>query len=349
MRRRPLVIVKDMLAGFFADDALTRAAGIAYFALFSAGPILFIATGLAGLVFGRDAVADAIHAEISGMIGREAAETVRELTRRALGESEGGTTLLIGLVTLLFTASGAFGALQSALNAIWKVPADETATMAETLTGFVRAKAAAIGLVGATGFLLVVSLLASAALSAFGTWLGDRAPGLPLLLMLANTALSLAVLTALFAAIYKVLPDRPLAWRDVIVGAAATAVLFTLGKSAIGYYIGSAGVAERFGAAGTVAVVLVWLYYSSAIFLLGAEFTRAWSAKEVADPEVAIARRTLGRPAPDARPPQSAGGRALLIALGAVLLAVRAVQRASRRRQAKTSSETTPSRPQAIT
>ena len=286
---RAVEILKDMFSGFVADDALTRAAGIAYFTLFSLGPLLFIASGVAGLVFGEAEVNTAIRQQAAAMLGDEAAGTVTQMAQGALGEARGGLAVLIGVVTLILTASGAFGALQGALNAVWKVEMPATSGATSAVTAFLKAKAAALGLVGTTGFLLLVSLAASAAVSAFGTWLTGLSPALEAVVHIINIVVSLAVITLLFAAIYKILPDRRLAWRDVFVGAFCTAVLFTLGKTLIGFYIGTVGVAKGFGAAGTLVVILLWIYYSAVIFLLGAEFTRAWSGKEAAKPEDVVA------------------------------------------------------------
>ena len=287
--RRPFDILQDMFTGFIADDCLTRAAGIAYFTLFSLGPLLFIATGVAGLVFGDAEVNAALAEQASELLGADAARTVTELAQGALGEARGGVALAIGLGTLLLTASGAFGALQTALNAVWKVEMPEAVGTSAAVTAFLKAKAAALGLVATTGFLLLVSLAASAAVTAFGAWLTNQSPALEAVVHLINIAASLGVTTLLFAAIYKVLPDRRLHWRDVLMGAFCTALLFTLGKTLIGFYIGTAGVARGFGAAGTLVVILVWIYYSAVIFLLGAEFTRAWSGKEAAKPEDVVA------------------------------------------------------------
>jgi len=287
--RRAIEILQDMVSGFIADDALTRAGGIAYFTLFSLGPLLFIATGVAGLVFGEAEVSKAIEQQAAAMLGADAARTVSEMAQGALGDARGGMAVVIGVVILTITASGVFGALQTALNAVWKVemPAEEGASAA--VTTFLKAKAAALGLVAATGFLLLVSLAVTALGSAFGAWLTSHSPALEAVVHVINFVVSLGTITLLFAAIYKILPDRNLAWRDVLVGAACTALLFTLGKTLIGFYIGTVGVAKGFGAAGTLVVILVWIYYSAVIFLLGAEFTRAWSGKEAARPEDVVA------------------------------------------------------------
>ncbi|MBY0338348.1 MAG: YihY/virulence factor BrkB family protein, partial [Acetobacteraceae bacterium] len=280
MLGRIWALLRDAVEGFVADDALTRGAGIAYFALFSLGPLLFIATGIAKMFFGAEAVDDAIAAQLTSLLGEQSAGVIRDAADKALGDATGGLALAIGIGTLLLTASGAFGALQSALNAVWKTEAPAADTTAETISRFVRAKAAAMGLVATTGFLLIVSLAVSAAISGLEGWIESAMPGLEIVVKVANILISLAILTALFAAIYKVLPDRTLAWRDVFAGAFFTAALFTIGKSAIAFYIGQSNVAGGFGAAGTIVVVLVWLYYSALIFLLGAEFTRAFANRE---------------------------------------------------------------------
>ncbi|MDB5315299.1 MAG: ribonuclease [Rhodospirillales bacterium] len=273
-------MLKDTGEGFIADDCLTRAAGIAYFTLFSIGPLLFIAKGIAGLVFGQNEIDDAIAEQLTGMVGEQAAGEIRTMAEGALGQARSGWAIVIGIVTLLLTAGGAFGALQTALNAIWKTEVPEAGSMVETVSRLVKAKAAALGLVATTGFILITSLAVSASIASMSSWFEARLPGGAVLAFVLNLAVTIGVLTLLFAAIYKILPDRRLAWGDVMVGACATAVLFTAGKAAIGLYIGHSDVAAGFGAAGTMIVVLVWLYYSAVIFLTGAEFTRAWANRK---------------------------------------------------------------------
>lgn len=275
---------RDTLRGFIEDDALTRAAAIAYFTLFSLGPLIYLASGIASLLFGEAEVQAALATQLRGLLGREAAATVQEMAARALGQVRGGWAFAIGLATLIITASGAFAALQAALNAIWKTEAPALAGEGSMIAAFLRARALSIGLVGTTGFLLLASLIASAGIAALGEWLTAGREAAAWLLRAANFALSFTLIACLFAAVFKILPDRRLHWRDVVVGAIVTALLFTLGKAAIGLYIGRAAVSEDFGAAGSLAVVLLWLYYSAAIFLLGAEFTRAWSGKEPVAP-----------------------------------------------------------------
>ena len=333
MLARAITIAKDTVSGFFADEALTRAAGIAYFTLFSLGPLLFLASGIAGLIFGKERVQEALAEQMKSMLGSDAAGTVQQMADSALGNAQGGWALLIGIGTLFLTASGAFGALQGALNAIWKVKTPEGETTTETITNFMKAKAAAMGLVATTGFLLLVSLAASTLLSAFGDWLSAMMPALAFVLDIANIVLSVAIIAALFAAIYKVLPDRHLEWRDVITGAVFTAVLFTVGKVAIGYYIGASGASQGFGAAGTLVVVLLWIYYSAIIFLLGAEFTRAWSGKEEAKPEDARLRQEA-KAAPPKADPQDAADLQAIVTTAAVAGGLSLLRRLWRGRRA---------------
>ncbi len=273
-RTRRLAI--DTVSGFFADECLSRAASIAYFTLFSLGPLLIVAMAIAGVVFGEDAARGAVQAQLRGLLGEPAAGAIEAAIASASDIGAGTLAGMIGIATLLLTASGTFGELQAALNAIWKTETPPGVSISNLL----RAKAAAIGLVGATGFLLLTSLIASAAIAFLGDWVGALLPGTELLLRAVNVVVSLAMITALFAAIYRILPDLRIAWRDVAIGALATALLFTIGKSAIGAYVGGGGIATAYGAAGALAAALVWIYYSAVIFLLGAEFTRAWAGLE---------------------------------------------------------------------
>jgi membrane protein len=275
--RRAWALVRDTIEGFVADEAMTRGAAIACYTMFSIAPLLFIAAAVAGLAFGEEAVQGALAAQLVALVGREGAAAVQAMVRGAAAAGEGGGrpgggAALVGALVLLLTASGVFAELQSALNAIWRAE-----PRALSVSHLLRARLLSLGLVATTGFLLLVSLLASAALAALGAWINGLLPGAALLLRTLGFAASFALTAALFAAIYKVLPDRRLAWRDVAVGAVGTAFLFTLGKALIGWYIGGSGAAAAYGTAGALVVVLLWVYYSAQVFLLGAEFTRAWA------------------------------------------------------------------------
>jgi membrane protein len=265
-------LLKSTVLAFIEDDALSRGAAIAFYTVTSIAPILLIVVAIAGLVFGREAAQGAITAQLGGLMGQQTADMLQTAVASAAGKSSGILATLIGIATVIATASGVFGEMQSALNAIWKAKPEGT-----TVSRLIRARAASLGLVAALGFLLIVSLVVSAALTAFGNYLNSILPFGKVILSALNTVVSVALISVLFAAIYKVLPDRHLEWRDVIVGAVVTAILFTIGKSLIGWYIGSSAVASTYGAAGALIILLLWVYYSAQIFLLGAEFTKVYA------------------------------------------------------------------------
>jgi membrane protein len=265
-------ILRDSVQGFIADEALSRGAAIAFYSVTSIGPLLVIVVAIAGLAFGQDAAQGAIVGQLTGLMGKQSAEFLQAAIKGASSPSAGITATIIGLVTLLLTATAVFGEMQAALNAIWKAEPRR-----DTVTRLIRARASSLGLVAALGFLLLISLVISAAISALSDWISAAVPFGALLLQAVNFLVSLALIAVLFTAIYKVLPDVALEWHDVIVGGVATAVLFTIGKTLIGLYIGSSAVASSYGAAGALIVVLLWIYYSAQIFLLGAEFTKAYA------------------------------------------------------------------------
>jgi membrane protein len=265
-------IAKDAVVSFINDQALSRGAAIAFYTVTSIAPILLIVIAMAGLVFGRDAAQNAIIGQLGGLMGQQTAEVLQTAVASASDQTSGTVATIIGVLTLLATASGAFGEMQSALNTIWKAKPKGT-----TVSRLIRARAASLGLVATLGFLLVVSLAVSAALTAFGERLNAVFPFGEAVMMALNAVISFVLLAVLFAAIYKVLPDRHLQWRDVLVGAAITSLMFVIGKSLIGWYLGSGAVGSAYGAAGALLVLLFWVYYSAQIFLLGAEFTKAFA------------------------------------------------------------------------
>lgn len=263
----------DTIVGFIDDSALSRGASIAFFTVTALAPVLLIVIAVAGMVFGRDAASDAIVAQLSGLMGRQSAELLQTAIGGAADKSSGVVASLIGLGTLIFTASGVFGEMQRSLNDIWK--AEPTGA---TISRLIRARAASLGLVVAVGFVMTVSLVISAGLTALGNIINAYIPFGEQIMALVNAVVSITLIAVLFAAIYKVLPDKRIAWRDVAVGAIVTSILFNVGKSLIGWYIGSSAVASSYGAAGALIVVLLWIYYSALIFLMGAEFTKAYAA-----------------------------------------------------------------------
>ena len=265
-------MLKETVLSFIEDEALSRGAAIAFYTATSIAPILLIIVAIAGLAFGRDAAQGAVTDQLTGLMGKQTAEVLQTAMASAADKSSGIWATVIGIVTLIATASGVFGEMQSSLNAIWKAKPQGT-----TLSRLVRARAASLGLVATLGFLLIVSLVISAGLTALGDYLNAILPFGKVVLSALNFVISLVLLSLLFAAIYKVLPDRSLEWSDVIVGAVVTAILFTIGKSLIGWYLGSSAVASTYGAAGGLIVLLLWVYYSVQTFLLGAEFTKVYA------------------------------------------------------------------------
>jgi membrane protein len=264
-------LLRDTVLSFIEDEALSRGAAIAFYTVTSIAPVLLIVVAIAGLVFGQDAAENAIVVELGDLMGPQTAEVLQSAVASAASKSSGTIATIVGIITLIVTASGVFGEMQSALNAIWKA---EPKGM--TVSRLIRARAASLGLVAALGLLLIVSLAVSAALTAFGNYIDSILPSGELLFPAMNFLVSLLPISVLFAAIYKVLPDRHLEWRDVVAGGVVTAVLFNVGKSLIGWYIGSSAVASSYGAAGALIVLLLWVYYSVQLFLLGAEFTKIY-------------------------------------------------------------------------
>jgi membrane protein len=258
--------------GFIEDDAWSRGASIAYFTLFSMAPTLLVVIAVAGLVFGEDAARGAIVSQLDGLMGRETAEALQAMIRSASDSMSGIWATVIGLVAIVLATSGVFGEVQSSLNTVWKAKSSRS-----IMSRLMRARLASLGLVVAFGFVLMVSLAVSAALTALMTFLHGVFPVLEVGLVALDVALSIVLISALFAAMYKVLPDTPIAWHDVIVGAVCATLLFAGGKYLIALYIGSSNIASSFGAAGALIVLLLWIFYSAQIFLLGAEFTRAWA------------------------------------------------------------------------
>ena len=263
---------KDTVSAFIDDEALSRGAAIAFYTVTSIAPILLIVIAVAGLVFGREAAQGAMISQLSALMGQQTAEVLQTALASASAKSSGILATIVGVIILIATASGVFGEMQTALNAIWKAKPKGT-----TVSRLVRARAASLGLVAALGFMLIASLVVSTALTALGDTINSILPFGEVILSVLNGIVSIVLLSLLFAAIYKALPDRTLQWRDVLVGAVVTAVLFTIGKSLISWYIGSSAIASSFGAAGGLIVLMLWVYYSAQIFLLGAEFTKVYA------------------------------------------------------------------------
>jgi membrane protein len=266
-------LLQKAVAGWWNDNVPRMGAALAYYTLFSLAPVLIVAIAVSGLVFGPDAVRGEIVGQIEGLVGREGAMAVQAMLESAAKPSSSILATIVGLITFFLAATGAFLELQNDLDAIWRVKPKSRGSFMRDL---VMQRLISFGLVMGFAFLLLTSLVVSAALTALHNYMGNAFPGVAVLWEALDVIVSLGVITILFAMIYKVLPDVKLGWRDVWVGALVTAGLFTIGKFLIGFYLGTSALASTYGAAGSVIVVLVWVYYSAQIVLLGAEFTRAY-------------------------------------------------------------------------
>jgi membrane protein len=268
-------LLRDTFAGFIEDEALSWGASIAYYTLFSIAPVLLVVVAIAGLVFGRDAAEGAIVDQFSVLMGHQTAVALQAMIENAAKPREGTWATVIGVIVLFIAVSGVFSEVQSAMNAIWRAGPPKTSTF----TRLLRGRLVSMGLVVTAGFLLMVSLAASAALAGFSTYLSIVFSALQPVLAAIDVGLSALLIGGLFAAMFKVLPDTDIAWRDVAIGALASTLLFEAGKYAIAFYIGQSNVASSYGAAGALIILLVWIYYSAQIFLFGAEFSRAYARR----------------------------------------------------------------------
>jgi membrane protein len=266
-------IVVDAALGWINDEAMTRGAAIAFYTIFALAPFVILVTAIAGLVIGRQAAQDALMVQIGGLIGQEAATTLKQMAASANDIKAGVIATIFGISTILIGATTVFVELQTSLNRIWKTEPPG----ASSLTWLVKVRLKGLALIGMIGFLLIVSLLVSAVLAAVSEWFEGMLPDLFALVWATNLISSLVVFTVLFALVYRTLPDTRIPWRDLWPGAVITAVLFTIGKSLIGLYLGTSGITSAYGAAGSFVLILLWVYYSASIFLYGAEITRAYS------------------------------------------------------------------------
>jgi membrane protein len=268
-------ILKDTGRDWSDDSAARLAAALAYYTLLSIAPLLVIAVAVAGLAFGEDAARGQIAQQIGSVVGAQAADAIEAIAKNAHSPASGIVSTIIGVVVLLFGASGVFGELQSSLNAVWEVEPKS----GSGLVGLIKERFVSFTMVLGVAFLLLVSLLVSAAIAALGHFLSSSLPGGEVLWSVLNALISLGIVTLLFALIFKVVPDAKIAWRDVWVGAGVTALLFTVGKLLLGLYLGKSSFTSSYGAAGSVVALVVWVYYSSQIVLLGAEFTQVYATR----------------------------------------------------------------------
>jgi len=267
-------LVKETFSHFFASNAPRLGAALAYYTVFSMAPLLVVVISIAGIAFGREAAQGQIVWQIQNLVGPEGAKAIQALLVATQKPASGAVATGVGLIVLFFGASGVFLELRDSLNLLWGVR-----TPGAGFRGLVLSRFFSFAMVLAVGFLLLVSLVLSAVLAALGKYLGTYLPLSEGVLHLLTLVISFIVFTALFALLYKVVPDLPVAWGDVLIGAAVTSLLFSLGKFGIGFYLGKAAVGSAYGAAGSLVVFLAWVYYSAQIFFLGAEFTHLYSKR----------------------------------------------------------------------
>lgn len=286
-------LLKRTWAEFQADKAMTLGAALAFYTALSLAPLLLLVTVIAGAAFGDQATRGEIAHQLNDLIGDEGAKAVQGML--ASTQRPGGSLVstVVGIVTLLFGATGVFTSLQDALNTVWNVKPEDART---GVWGFIRDRLASFSMICAMAFLLLVSLVFSAVLNALGGLVNHRMPGGDLWMGGANLVIGFLVTTLMFATIYKYLPHARPDWSDVLTGAVITAVLFTVGKYLIGLYLGTASIGSTYGAAGSFVVLLVWIYYSSLIVLFGAEFTQVYAQHYGSGLSPAGRRRLAGKP-----------------------------------------------------
>jgi membrane protein len=263
-------LFRDAISGWIEDYAPSMGAAISYYTLFSLAPLLLIVISVAGLVFGQEAAQGQLFGQLRGLLGEDGATAVEGLLQSVQVSGKGLFGTIVSLVLLAVGATTVFGELQTSLDRIWQSPAREESS---GIWSLLRTRLFSFGLILGLGFLLIVSLVVSAALAALGQWYSPMFGAWEWLAQLLNFVVSFALVTVIFAMIYRFMPRVDVAWHDVWIGAAVTSLLFAIGKFLIGLYIGKSGVASGFGAASSIVVLLVWVYYSAQIFLVGAEFT----------------------------------------------------------------------------
>lgn len=272
--QRAFSLIKKTVVAWQDDFAPSMGAAISYYTVFSLAPLLVIVIAIAGAIFGREAVTGQITGQLSGLLGVDGARFVQDLVASASDTERGKVAGAISVVVLLVGATTVFAELQSALDRIWHVPEREKP---QGLWAILRARLLSFGLILGLAFMLMVSLVAGAVTAAMGTWLGVLMPGSAALLYAINLLISFGFTTVIFAMIFKFMPTTPVRWHHVWTGAVVTALLFEVGKFVIGLYIGKSGITESFQAAGSLVVLLAWVYYAAQIFLLGAEFTKVYA------------------------------------------------------------------------
>lgn len=273
-KKKLLGVLRQTVSEWIGDKVPMLGAALAYYTIFSLAPLLIISIAMAGIFLGQEAAQGRVFEEVRGLLGDEGGRAIQDMVRSAgSNPSSGVIATLIGMGTLLLGASGVFGQVQASLNIMWGVEGKPGRGM----RGLLKDRFLSFGFILVVGFLLLVSLLLSAAIAFLAEWMGQITPSLELLAHVLNFGLSFGIITVLFALMFKYLPDVKIVWKDVWLGAVITAALFTLGKTALGLYLGRSAVGSSYGAAGSLVVLLLWVYYSAQILFFGAEFTQVWA------------------------------------------------------------------------
>jgi membrane protein len=321
--KRYIDVFKQTFSEFSSDKVPRLGAALAYYTVFSIAPLLLIVIAIAGFVWGKEAASGAIYAQLRGLLGPSSAAMIEQMVKAAAKPKSGAISTIIGVVTLLLGASGVIGQLKDALNTIWDVKPSASGGIMGTVKTYLLNGAVVIG----CGFLLLVSLVVDTAIAAMGKFAKAHLPGGEALWQVVQLVVSFAVITVVFALIFRILPDLKIDWRDVWFGAAFTSLLFVLGKFALGLWIAKAAAGSTYGAAGSLVAVLLWVYYAAQIVLFGGEFTQVYARKHGSHATVGQAPSPV--PEREARPPvaypplhpvaaKSGGGGALKLAAGGV-------------------------------
>jgi membrane protein len=269
-------LLKHTAKDWQKDEVPRLSGALAYYTLLSLAPLLVVAVSIAALVFGDEAARGQISSELTALMGPQASAGIETILAHARAPEEGALGATVGMAVLLFGASGVFGELQADLNKIWEVEPKP----GRGVWGIIRDRFFSFTMVLGVAFLLLVSLLLSAALAAAGAFFSHHLPGGEVLWQILNAVISLLVITGLFTLLFRYVPDVKVSFRDVFPGAALTAVLFTLGKFLLGFYLGRASVSSAYGAAGSLVVLVIWVYYTAQILLFGAEFTQVYARRQ---------------------------------------------------------------------
>jgi membrane protein len=292
--RQVVHVMRCAVTEWLSHRASSKGAALAFYTLFSLAPILVLVIAIAGFFYGNDAAQGQLLDELRGLVGKQGAETIQAILAGARNKESGKLATLIATGLLLVGATSAFAELKDSLDDIWDVPPPKDATWWDT----VRTRLLSFGLILTLGLLLMFTLVVSAALSVLEKYLGGVWHSATIVLGWVASGISFLVIAVMFGAIYKLLPRVKLSWHDVTIGALGTAIMFTLGKFAIGLYIGNSGTASSFGAAGSLIALLLWVYYSAQIFFLGAEFARQYALQMGSLKD----KHVPGAPPPGARP-----------------------------------------------